>query len=67
MNINTTPKNVLHPVRDASLGRKPGKLQDAFRTECNRKQNIFSTERYNPNGLSNSGITLSIYKKLETI
>ncbi|MDR2145836.1 MAG: glycosyl hydrolase 115 family protein [Tannerella sp.] len=54
----------LHPVRDASLGRKAIHPQDAFRMECNQQRNIFSTERCNPDGLLNLGKILSIYRKI---
>ncbi|MDR2149207.1 MAG: hypothetical protein LBE91_22430 [Tannerella sp.] len=47
----------LHPVRDASLGRKVIRPQDAFRTECIQQWDTFSTERCNPNGLQEADCT----------
>jgi hypothetical protein len=43
---------------------KPGTPQDAFRTECNQRQNIFSTEQCIPDGRQTVlGVTLSIHTK----
>ncbi|MDR2146156.1 MAG: hypothetical protein LBE91_06840 [Tannerella sp.] len=42
---------LVHSVRNASLGRKVIHPQDAFRTECDRQRETFSTERYSLTGM----------------